>query len=126
MFDQAGNLVRSWEMELVEGHGLTLVKEDGLEYLLQSSWTMLLKVLGTCCLESYGQGFQAVEGWDLTPWEIFQPPFGGKGRLKLELWQALEHGADSNLPFQAGQGRPQTEVRAKGKGKVPVLLSGDV
>jgi len=33
VFDQPGNLIRSWEMDLVEGHGLTLVKEGGLEYL---------------------------------------------------------------------------------------------
>ena len=33
VFDQPGNLVSSWEMDLIEGHGLTLVEEDGLEYL---------------------------------------------------------------------------------------------
>ena len=62
----------------------------------------------------------------LTPWKILQTPFRGNGRRKLKLWQSLEHRADGNLPFQAGQGRPQTKVRAKRKGKVPVFLPGNV
>ena len=33
VFDQPGNLLRSWKMDLVEGHGLTLVQEGGQEYL---------------------------------------------------------------------------------------------
>lgn len=33
VFDREGNLLRSWETDFVEGHGLSLVKEGGAEYL---------------------------------------------------------------------------------------------
>lgn len=33
VFDQKGNLQRSWDVELTEGHGITLVEEDGTEFL---------------------------------------------------------------------------------------------
>ena len=33
MFDHAGKLVSSWNVDLTEGHGITLVEEEGKELL---------------------------------------------------------------------------------------------
>ena len=33
VFDKEGNLQRSWDVDLTEAHGMTLVKENGAEYL---------------------------------------------------------------------------------------------
>ncbi len=86
----------------------------------------MTRSLGTSSFENYRQGFQTVKDRVVTPRKIPQPTFGGKGRLKPYLVHAPKHSANGYLPFQAGQGRPQTKVRAEGKGQVPVLLPGDV
>lgn len=55
IFDKDGNLQRSWEIGLNEAHGITLVKEGGVEYLwLSDNWEKPQHKLGYQVPETSG------------------------------------------------------------------------